>query len=74
MGRNKTLLIITCKGVKKKGELEECPFLYSGNWGDEEIIKHQKYHETLQNKSSFWLGFDASLSFGKYSGRDGKKS
>ena len=71
--RNKTSLIITCKGTKKKGKVEKCPFLYNSNWGDDEIVKHQLFHESLQNKNSFWLGFGTSLSFGKFSGRDGKK-
>ena len=70
--RIKTYLIITCKGIKKNGKLEKCSFLHSGDWGDEEILTHQIYHETLKNKNSFWLGFDISLSFGKFSGRDGK--
>ncbi len=71
--RNKISLIITCKGTKKKGLVEKCQFMYNGNWGDDEVIKHQLFHESLQNKNSFWLGFDTSLSFGKFSGRDGKK-
>jgi len=71
--RNKTSLIITCKGTKKKGMVEKCQFLYDGNWGDDEVVKHQLFHESLQNKNSFWLGFGTPLSFGKFSGRDGKK-
>lgn len=71
--RNKISLIITCKGTKKKGLVEKCQFMYNGNWGDDEVVKHQLFHESLQNKNSFWLGFANSLSFGKFSGRDGKK-
>ncbi len=71
--RNKKSLIINCKGIKKKGEVEKCQFLYDGNWGDDEVVKHQSFHESLQDKNSFWLGFGTSLSFGKFSGRDGKK-
>jgi len=47
--------------------------MYDGNWGDDEIVKHQLFHESLKNENSFWLGFTTSLSFGKFSGRDGKK-
>lgn len=42
-----------------------------GNWGDDELIKHQKSHEL--NQSAFWLGFDTTQFIGKYSGRDGKR-
>jgi len=71
---NSMPLIITCKGIKKNGSLEKCSFLHNGNWGDEDVISHQKYHESLQIKNSFWLGFVVSLPFGKFSGRDGKQS
>jgi hypothetical protein len=67
-------LIITCKGSKKNGIVEKCTFLYSGKWGDDEIVHHQKFHKSLENKNSFWLGFDTSLSYGKFSGRDGKQT
>ena len=67
-------MIITCKGTKKKGHIEKCSFLYEGNWGDDQLIQHQLMHESIQSKNSFWLGFDSSLSFGKFSGRDGKQS
>jgi hypothetical protein len=67
-------LIITCKGTKKNGHIEKCSFLYEGNWGDDELTQHQLFHESIENKMSFWLGFDSSLSFGKFSGRDGKLS
>ena len=71
---DKTLLIITCKGIKTRGNVKKCTFLYDGNWGDEKLIEHQEYHESIRENDSFWLGFDSSLSFGKYSGRDGKQS
>ena len=71
--RNKISLIITCKGTKKKGLVEKCQFMYNGNWGEDEVVKHQLFHESLESKNSFWLGFTTSLSFGKFSGRDGKK-
>ena len=70
--RYKMYLIITCKGSKKYGILKKCQFLHDGNWGDNEMIEHQIFHESLQNKNSFWLGFDTVLSYGKFSGRDGK--
>jgi len=65
-------LIISCKGVKNHGTIESCSFLHDGNWGDEQLVKHQSFHESSSEKSS-WLGFDSLLSSGKFSGRDGKK-
>lgn len=67
-------MIITCKGTKKNNKVEKCSFLYYGNWGDENLITHQIYHESFQNKDSFWLGFDTSIQYGIFSGRDGKQS
>jgi len=67
-------LIITCKGVKYHGVAQTCSFLHDGNWGDQELAKHQLYHESALDKDSFWLGFDTPLSIGRYSGRDGKYS
>jgi len=67
-------LIITCKGVKYHGIIQNCSFLHDGNWGDQELEKHQLSHETTLEKDSFWLGFDAVLSIGRFSGRDGKYS
>lgn len=72
--RDKTSLIITCKGTKTKGRVKKCAFLYDGDWGDDKLIEHQAFHESLLDDNSFWLGFDSSLSFGKFSGRDGKQS
>ncbi len=72
--RNKTSLIITCKGTKKNGKVEKCKFLHNGNWGDDALVNHQLSHESQKSKNSFWLGFDTSLYFGKFSGRDGKQS
>ena len=54
--------------------MEKCAFLYDGNWGDAKLIEHQAFHESQPNDNSFWMGFDSSLSFGKFSGRDGKQS
>ena len=71
--RDKTSLIITCKGTKTNGKVEKCAFLHEGDWGDGKLIEHQAYHESLSD-GSFWLGFDSSLSYGKFSGRDGKQS
>ncbi len=48
--------------------------MHNGDWGDEKLTQHQLFHESMENKNSFWLGFDSSLSFGKFSGRDGKLS
>ena len=67
-------MIITCKGIKNKGHVEKCPFLYDGDWGDDQLIQHQLFHESLESKNLFWLGFDIYRSFGKFSGRDGKQS
>jgi len=66
-------LIITCKGTKVNGKLEKCQFFHNGTWGDSTLVEHQNYHESKKNKSIFWLGFETSLSFGKFSGRDGKQ-
>ncbi len=71
--RNKISLIITCKGIKKNGKVEKCKFLHNGNWGDDALVNHQLSHESQKSKNSFWLGFDTSLYFGKFSGRDGKQ-
>jgi len=67
-------LIITCKGTKKDGHVEKCTFLYDGEWGDDKLIEHQAFHESTEKNGSFWLGYDSSLAFGKFSGRDGKQS
>ena len=67
-------MIITCKGTEVNGIIEKCQFLHDGNWGDDKLTQHQLYHESLKIKNSFWLGFETSLSFGKFSGRDGKQS
>jgi len=66
-------LIITCKGREKNGQIEKCHFFHNGDWGDDKLVQHQLYHESLENKNLFWLGFETSLSFGKFSGRDGKR-
>lgn len=67
-------MIIQCKGSKKNSKFEKCPFLHNGNWGDEELIVHQKLHNDLESKNCFWMGFDSSQPFGKYTGRDGKRN
>jgi len=67
-------LIIICKGVQKNNRFEKCSFLYSGNWGDDALIEHQKYHQFLENENYSWLGFDVPQSFGNFSARDGKRS
>jgi len=67
-------LIILCKGIRKHSQFEKCSFLYDGDWGDSTLVEHQKFHESLTNKNYFWLGFDMPQSFGKFSGRDGKRN
>ena len=57
-----------------QGSVKKCTFLYDGDWGDEKLLEHQAFHESTVEPDSFWLGFDSSLSFGKFSGRDGKQS
>ena len=64
-------MIIICKGIKKQGRIEPCKFVYDGNWGDDELIEHEKYHQ--DQTFSFWLGFDTPQLFGTFSGRDGKR-
>jgi len=66
-------LIIKCKGIQKNHRFEKCRFLHDGDWGDLELVEHEKYHKSLDNETYFWLGFDLSQSFGKFSGRDGKR-
>jgi len=71
---DKTVLIITCRGIKHDGRIVSCSFLHDGNWGDEELNKHQFFHESSLDPNTFWLGFDCLLPFGKFSDRDGKQS
>lgn len=68
------ILLIICKGTKEGSELKKCDFLYDGNWGDEQLQEHQKFHESRLNDISCWLGFDTPQSFGEFSGRDGKRN
>jgi len=70
----KITLIIKCKGIQKNHLFEKCEFLCDANWGDAELVEHQKYHKSLEDENYSWLGFDMSQSFGKFSGRDGKRS
>lgn len=67
-------MIIICKGIQKNHQLEKCEFIHNGNWEDSELIEHQKYHKSLENEHYSWLGFDITQSFGKFSGRDGKRN
>ncbi len=66
-------MVIICKGIQKNHQLEKCEFVHVGNWGDAELTEHQKYHESLEDENYSWLGFDIPQSFGKFSGRDGKR-
>jgi len=59
--------------MKKNNRLEKCTFLYDGNWGDSALLEHEKHHKLLEDKNYFWMGFDTSFPFGKFSGRDGKR-
>ena len=68
------ILLIICKGTKRGSEIERCNFLHSGSWGDAELMEHQKFHESKLEGYSRWLGFDTIQSFGRFSGRDGKRS
>jgi len=70
----KNALIIICKGIEKNHRFEKCTFICDGNWEDKELVEHQKYHESLEGENYSWLGFDASQSFGNFSGRDGKRT
>jgi len=49
-------------------------FLHDGNWGDLELIEHEKFHKSLPGESIFWLGFEALQPFGNVSSRDGKRT
>jgi len=66
-------LIIICKGIQKNHGFKKCEFLHDGNWEDIELVEHQEYHKSLEDKNYSWLGFDVSQSSGKFSGRDGKR-
>jgi len=70
----KNTLIIICKGIEKNHRFEKCMFLCDCNWGDKELVKHQKYHKSLEDENYSWLGFDIPQSFGNFSGRDGKRT
>ncbi len=67
-------MIIICKGVQKNNRFEKCDFSYEGKWGDNELVVHQQYHESFEGKQYCWLGFDSPQFFGKFSGRDGKRT
>ena len=67
-------MIIICKGIQKNHHFEKCDFSHDGNWDDLELVDHQNLHKSLENENYSWLGFDVSQSFGKYSGRDGKRT
>ena len=60
--------------MQKNQKFKKCEFSHDGNWGDVELVEHQKYHESLENEHYFWLGFDMPQSFGTFSGRDGKRT
>ena len=66
-------MIIICKGIQKNQRLEKCEFAHNGNWGDFDLIEHQKYHKSLENENYSWLGFGVTQPSGKLSGRDGKR-
>ena len=66
-------MIISCRGIQKNHQVTECMFLYDGNWEGIELIEHEKFHKSLQNKTGFWLGFETSQFFG-ISGRYGKRT
>ena len=61
-----------CKGMKSSMGVVKCSFLHGGDWGDPELVEHQKYHLLQEKNDHVWLGFEAVQSIGKYSGRDGK--
>ena len=65
-------MIIMCKGTKSNSRIVRCNFLHDGDWGDSELIDHQKLHQSQETHDLTWLGFETVQSIGKYSGRDGK--
>ena len=67
-------MIIICKGIQKNNRFEKCDFFHDGDWDDSELVEHQKFHKSLENKNYSWLGFDVPQFFGKFSGRDGKRT
>lgn len=66
-------MLIICKGIRSKGTSKNCKFIYDGEWGDEKLVEHEKYHNAELQPGDFWLGFDIPQLFGKFSGRDGKR-
>ena len=66
-------MIIMCKGMKSNLGIVKCNFLHGGNWGDLELVEHQRYHESQEKNNFKWLGFETVQSIGKFSGRDGKR-
>ena len=65
-------MIIMCKGTKHDLGVDKCDFLHDGDWGDSELVEHQKFHESQEIRDLTWLGFEVVQHIGKYSGRDGK--
>ena len=66
-------MIIICKGTQINHRIEKCTFLHDGNWEDVELVEHQKYHKSLENKNYSCYGFDVPQSSGQFRGRDGKR-
>ena len=58
--------------MKSNLSIVKCTFLHDGNWGDSELVEHQKFHKSQENSNLTWLGFEVIQSIGRYSGRDGK--
>ncbi len=69
-----TALIIVCRGATSDGRIQKCRFSHDGEWGDRELVEHQRLHESARRPGRAWLGFDLPQPFGAHSGRDGKRS
>ena len=65
-------MIIMCKGMKSSLCVVNCNFLHNGDWGDSELIEHEKFHQSQEKNELTWLGFEVVQSIGKHSGLDGK--
>lgn len=60
---NQITKIIYCKGRYSARGRTPCDFEHFGNWGDKELIEHQKEEEAKDTKKEWWIGFDTDKKF-----------
>ena len=56
---------IICKGRYSLNGMIPCDFEHIGEWGDKELVEHQKFEKDQDNKQSWWTGFDVDKRFNK---------